>query len=93
MAVSDVVLFADELLEVDGCGRALGCRAEAPRPDDFLEDGDYHMVECIRNMSPEARYEFGRSAREWMLANKTWKAQVSLIGSYIEKHVLKVNEK
>ena len=61
--------------------------------DGFSLDAFAAQVERIRNMSPEARCEFGRSAREWMLANKTWKAQATLIGSYIEKHVLKVNEK
>ena len=53
MAVADVVVLADELLEVDGCGRALGCRAEAPRPDDLLEDGDYHMVKCVGDVGAE----------------------------------------
>ena len=61
--------------------------------DGFSLEAFAAQVERIRGMSPEERCEFGRATREWMLANKTWKAQATLIGSYIEKHVLKVNEK
>lgn len=52
--------------------------------DEFSLDAFAVQVERIRNMSPEARCEFGYSVRNWMLANKTWRAQASLIGSYIE---------
>lgn len=61
--------------------------------DGFSLEAFAAQVERIRGMSPEKRCEFGRATREWMLANKTWKAQAELIGSYIEKHVLKGNVK
>lgn len=53
MAVADVVVLADELLEVDGRGRALGCGAETPRPDDLLEDRNNDMLECVGDVGAE----------------------------------------
>ena len=45
-------------------------------------------VEELMAMSPEERCAFGRRAREWMLANKTWKAQGPAIREYLEKKVI-----
>ena len=45
-------------------------------------------IEKIRKMSPVERYTFGRHAREWMLANKTWYAQGPALRDYIETKVV-----
>ena len=54
---------------------------------DDIGELDVAVAELM-SMSPEKRCDFGRKAREWMLANKTWRAQGPAIREYIEKHVV-----
>ena len=42
----------------------------------------------LMRMSVKERCEYGKRAREWMLANKTWKAQGPAMREYIENKVV-----
>ena len=54
-------------------------------------DGIDELGDAVRElmlMSVKERCEYGKRAREWMLANKTWKAQGPAIKEYIESKVV-----
>lgn len=55
-------------------------------------DGFGDAVKGLMNMSAEERCAYGKRAREWMLANKTWRAQGPAIREYVEKNVVGVEQ-